>query len=286
MVGILALVAMMQGQEPIRLWNVDAPLAKGSEAKDVPTITYFPASQDKRHAALVIYPGGGYGMLADHEGAGYAEYFAGQGYDCFVVKYRLGSDGYRNPVMRLDGERAVRLVRSRAKEWDIRPDMIGVIGSSAGGHLAATVVTQFSAGKIDSTDPVEAVSSRPDFAILCYPVITMGPQGHGGSKENLLGPNPSAELVDEMSAEKHVRADTPPCFIWHTADDNAVPVENSLMFAKALSEKKVRYELHIYESGPHGLGLGIKSYARGSQWPHAWVGEALAWMNRMTGIQP
>lgn len=277
----MALAALaQQTSEPIRLWPGDAPLAQGSAASDIPALTYFPADKDnKLRAALLIFPGGGYGGLADHEGSAFAQAFTQYGYDCFVLRYRLGSNGYRHPAMLMDAERAMRIVRSRAGEMGYRSDKIGVIGSSAGGHLAATLATKFTSGSGD--DPIEKLSSRPDFAILCYPVITMGPQGHAGSRENLLGKNASPDLVDELSAEKHVRNDTPPCFIWHTVDDSVVPVENSLMFAQALSAKKIPYELHLYESGAHGLGLSDPAPpVPGRHATHPWVEAAIRWMTK------
>jgi acetyl esterase/lipase len=183
--------------EPIPLWPDGAPGALGKEEKDIPTITPYLADPAKANgAALVIFPGGGYGGLAPHEGAGYAEFFREQGIDCFVVKYRLGSGGYHHPRMLEDASRAVRFVRSKAAEWKIDKERVGVIGSSAGGHLASTIATHFDAGKADATDPIERESSRPDFAILCYAVITMGDNTHTGSRKNLLGENPSPELIE------------------------------------------------------------------------------------------
>ena len=158
----------------------------------------------------------------------------------FVLKYRLGSAGYRHPVMLQDAARAVRLVRARAGEWKLDPKRIGIMGSSAGGHLASTLLTHFDAGKPDAADPIERQSSRPDLGILCYAVITMvGPFTHQGSKHNLLGKDPSPELARELSNDLQVTKETPPCFIWSTYEDNAVPVENSLQFAEALRKAGV-----------------------------------------------
>ena len=178
------------------------------------------------------------------------------GITAYVLKYRLGSNGYRHPTMLHDVARAVRLVRTFAKRDGLDPARIGVIGSSAGGHLASTIVTHFDTGKPGATDPIERESSRPDLGILCYPVISLGEFAHAGSRKNLLGDNPPADLVKLLSNELQVTKDTPPCFLWHTVEDKAVPVENSLMFAAALRRAGVPASLHTYEKGAHGLGLG------------------------------
>lgn len=256
--------------ETIRLWEKDAPGAKGTSDKDIPTLTvYLPEEGSATGAAMVICPGGGYGGLAQHEGKDYGEWLAKHGVAGFVLKYRLGSAGYRHPVMLQDVSRAMRLVRSRASEWKVDPKRIGVMGSSAGGHLASTLLTHFDDGDASASDPIEKVSSRPDLGILCYPVITMGEKTHQGSKKNLLGDNPSDELVKLLSNELQVTAQTPPTFLFHTAEDQAVPVENSLMFATALAEHHVPFDLHVYEKGRHGIGL-----ANG----HPWTEECLKWL--------
>jgi acetyl esterase/lipase len=259
------------------LWPDGAPGALGSAEKDIPTLTpYLPAAANPSGAAVVICPGGGYGMLASHEGPDYARFLNEAGVVGFVLKYRLGSSGYRHPVMLQDAARAVRLVRARANEWGVDPKRIGIMGSSAGGHLASTLVTHFDAGKPDSADPIERQSSRPDLGILCYAVISMGKFTHEGSKHNLLGSNPSPELVRELSNELQVTKDTPPCFIWHTWEDRAVPVENSLQFAQALQSVNVPYDLHIYQKGQHGIGLGAPYADRTKR--HPWTGDLLFWL--------
>jgi acetyl esterase/lipase len=161
-------------------------------------------------------------------------------------------------------------------DWKLDPHRLGIIGSSAGGHLASTLLTHFDAGQADATDPIDRVNCRPDLGVLCYPVITMGDETHHGSRENLLGKDPSPALIQELSNELHVTAETPPCFIFHTYDDGGVPVENSLMFATALGKAKVPFELHIYEHGAHGLGLGTQS-ADITQM-HAWTRECQRWL--------
>jgi acetyl esterase/lipase len=240
---------------PIRLWPGDAPGALGQKPEDIPTLTPYLA-EHPNGTGIVVLPGGGYGALAEHEGKGYAEYLNTLGINAFVVKYRLGSSGYRDPAERQDAARALRIVRARAGEWGVRPDRIGIMGSSAGGHLASTLLTHFDAGQPGSPDPIERVSCRPDFGILCYAVITMGPLGHSGSRENLLGKTPTDAQIQDLSNEKQVTAETPPCFIWHTVADDAVPVENSILFAEALRAHHVPFDLHLYQKGGHGLGLG------------------------------
>jgi acetyl esterase/lipase len=175
-----------------------------------------------------------------------------------------------------DAARAVRLVRANAAEWQIDPKRIGIMGSSAGGHLASTLLTHFDAGKPDATDPIERQSSRPDIGILCYAVITMGESTHGGSKRNLLGENPSPDLIKLLSNELQVTKETPPCFIFHTAEDNAVPVQNSLEFAAALRRAGVPFALHIYEKGGHGIGLGSREYD--PEKLHPWTRDCSFWL--------
>ena len=259
------------------LWPDGAPGALGTGTNDVPTLTPFlaePASATG--AARVICPGGGYGGLAGHEGADYALFLNRAGISCFVLKYRLGSHGYRHPAMMNDVNRAIRVVRARAIEWRIDPARVGVMGSSAGGHLASTAVTHYDTGKPDAADPMERLSSRPDLGILCYPVITMGHFTHNGSKQNLLGPSPAPELVWELSNELQVTPKTPPCFIWHTQEDTAVPVENALMFASALQKARVPCDLHIYEKGRHGIGLATRPPEFDS--PHPWAADLIYWL--------
>lgn len=259
-----------QALEPLILWQDGAPGALGTEPKDIPTLTpYLPAKEGATGAAIVICPGGGYGGLASHEGKDYALWLNEHGIAGFVLKYRLGSAGYRHPRMLEDASRAVRLVRAKADGSGIDPHRIGIIGSSAGGHLASTLLTHFDSGKPDSADPIERQSSRPDLGILCYAVITMSEFTHQGSKRNLLGGDPSPELVELLSNERQVTPNTPPTFVWHTLEDTVVPVENSLQFAAALRKAGVEFDLHIYEKGRHGIGL-----ANG----HPWTKDCLFWL--------
>jgi acetyl esterase/lipase len=263
---------------PIRLWEGDAPGARGQTPKDIPTLTPFPADAAKRTgASILILPGGGYGNLAEHEGTGYAEWFASHGITAYVLKYRLGSNGYRHPTMLNDAARALRMIRAFAKRDGLDPARIGVIGSSAGGHLAATLATHFDSTqpdgpKLEAGDAFDRESSRPDLAILCYAVISFGEFAHAGSRRALLGDKPDPELVQNLSNELRVTKDTPPCFLWHTVEDKAVPVENSLLFATAMRRAGVPFSLHIYENGAHGLGLG-----RPGREAPPWADQLLYW---------
>ncbi len=271
---LLVTTLALSAQTPIPLWTDDVPGALGKEEKDIPTLTpYLP--EKPSGAAVVVCPGGGYGGLAPHEGPDYANWLAQQGISAFVLKYRLGSHGYRHPVMLRDAARAVRLVRARAAEWKVDPNRIAIMGSSAGGHLASTLLTHFDSGKPDAADLVDRQSSRPDLGILCYPVITMGTNTHQGSKNNLLGKTPETDLVQSLSNETQVTSNTPPCFIWHTWEDKAVKVENSLEFAAALRRAGVPFDLHVYEHGRHGIGLADKAPFKNV---HPWAEDLLFWL--------
>src|SRR5688572_14413298 len=252
---------------PIPLWANGAPGAKGDAPEDVPSVQLYQPPADKASgAAIVVCPGGDYGHLARHEGHDIAVWLNGIGVTAVVLKYRLGPK-YQHPAMMQDALRAIRYTRSKASEWKIDPNRVGIMGFSAGGHLASTAATHFDAGDPNSSDPIEKLSSRPDLAILCYPVITMTDQfAHKGSRRNLLGENPPEQMINLMSNEKQVTEQTPPTFLFHTQDDPGVPVENSMMFALALRQKKVPHEMHIYEHGRHGVGLAAGDPALGT-WP-------------------
>ena len=270
-------MAHAQSTNSFPLWAGGAPGALGQNSNDVPTLTvYLPAPEKANGAAMVICPGGGYAHLAGHEGKDYALWFNESGIAGFVLKYRLGSSGYHHPAMLQDAARAVRTVRARAGEWGIDTKRIGIIGSSAGGHLASTLVTHFDAGQSNAVDVIERASSRPDIGILCYPVISLGEYAHVGSRENLLGKTPSPELVELLSNELQVTKETPPCFIWSTEEDKVVPVENSMMFAAALRRNKVPFDLHIYQKGGHGMGLGSRDGNPDKR--HPWTGDCLYWL--------
>ncbi len=251
-------IARAADPEVIPLWPNGAPGALGKEAVDVPTLTIFrPDPAKSTGAAVVICPGGGYGFLAvEHEGAEVAKWLNSLGVTGVMLKYRLAPK-YHHPAMINDANRAVRTVRARALEWGLDPKKVAILGFSAGGHLASTAGTHYDAGKPDSDDPIERVSSRPDRMILVYPVIAIAtPFGHTGSRDNLLGKNAPKELVESLSNETQVTTDTPPTFLAHTNADAGVPAENSLFFAMALRKNKVPVELHLFEKGVHGLGLG------------------------------
>jgi acetyl esterase/lipase len=224
---------------------------------------------------MLVLPGGGYGALAAHEGEGFCHWLTGLGYHAYELRYRLAPHGYRHPAMWMDASRAMRTVRSLAEEAGFAKEKVGIIGCSAGGHLTGHVTVKNDAGDPAAADPVERESSRPALAVLCYPVVSMVAETmHRGSRTNLLGENPSEELCREMSHELQVTPSTPPCFLWHTNEDKGVPIENSVDFAMALRRAGVRFELHLYEKGGHGIGL-----ANGHPWTvecARWVGETFA----------
>ncbi|MFO1020500.1 MAG: alpha/beta hydrolase [Planctomycetales bacterium] len=262
--GLGAVMNSANAADPqvIPLWPNGAPGAKGNTEKDQPTLTVFPAPKSKgTTAAFIVCPGGGYGGLATtYEGTEVCEYFQSLGITACMLKYRLTP--YKHPIMLGDAQRAVRVVRSKAGEWNIDPQKIGVLGFSAGGHLVSTLGTHFDAGKPDAEDPIDRLSCRPDAIVLCYPVVAMGTEyGHKGSEKNLLGDNPDPKLVASLSNHTQVTAETPPTFLFHTGADTGVPAENSVLFYMALRRAKVPAEMHIFQNGPHGVGLGKKEPA-------------------------
>ena len=261
------------------LWPNGAPGAAGALPEDRPEISVFLPASGATGTGVIICPGGSYQMLAaEKEGSLVAEWLNKLGVAGFVLKYRLGPR-YHHPAMLQDAQRAIRTLRLRAAEFGLDPGRIGILGFSAGGHLASTAATHFDAGNPAASDPVERVSSRPDFAILAYPVITMDPAyTHGGSRDNLLGPNPDPKLLASLSNDLQVTAQTPPTFLFHTTADPAVPVENSINFYLALHKAKVPVEMHIYERGGHGVGLAPQDPVL-STWPD----RLAAWL-RMRGL--
>lgn len=250
-----ALTAAGQASEPELLWPDRAPGAVGGEDRDRPTITHWPAPQPNG-AAVLVCPGGGYGALAmDHEGQQVAEWFNSFGVSVFVLKYRLGPR-YRHPAPLDDARRAMRMIRERAAKLGLDPRRLGVMGFSAGGHLASTLSTLY-----------QTPDERPDFSILVYPVISMSTKfGHTGSVRNLLGDPPDPHLVFHLSTERAVTAETPPTFLFHTTTDAAVPPENSVLYYLALRRYGVPAEMHIYAEGRHGVGLAPKDPVL-SSWP-------------------
>jgi acetyl esterase/lipase len=202
---------------------------------------------------VIVCPGGGYALRADHEGESVAHWLNRIGLAAFVLSYRVGP--HRHPAPLHDALRAIRLVRHRSAGWNIDSSRIAILGFSAGGHLAATAATSWDHGTSEADDEIERLSSRPDALVLGYPVISFGASAHFGSMHNLLGPDPTPELRLRLSAETRVTAQTPPTFLWHTADDAGVSVEHSLLFATALARHGIPFGLHIYPYGAHGLGL-------------------------------
>lgn len=246
------------GQEVFPLWPEGAPGALGKEPVDIPTLTLYRAPADKATGAMVVVcPGGGYGSLAsDHEGDQPARWLNSLGITAGVVRYRI-APRYHHPAPLQDAQRAIRFSRARAKDWGIDPNRVGIMGYSAGGHLASSVGTHFDAGNPEAADPIDRESSRPDLMILGYPVISMMPEfGHAGSRRNLLGDNPDPALVKSMSSELAVTPQTPPAFIIQTDADVVVAPENSILLVLALRKAGVPVEYHHFEKGKHGLGLG------------------------------
>ena len=253
---------------PIALWPPgDAPGQPASAGAQQLT-PYLPAAP---RGAIVVCPGGGYGHLAAHEGEPVARWLAGLGIAAFVLTYRVAP--HRHPAPLHDVQRALRLVRCRADDWGLAGAPVGVLGFSAGGHLAATAGTRFDDGDPLAADPVERCGCRPDALVLCYPVISFGEHRHEGSLTNLLGPDAPDELRRALSADERVTAETPPAFLWHTADDQSVPVAHSLLFAGALSRHGVPFELHVYPRGRHGLGLALDDPVVGS-----WTALCARWL--------
>ena len=233
--------------EKIYLWKEDAPYTQFSPLQAQPSVTEYAVPGSR--GAVVVVPGGGYCMKADHEGAPIAEMLNQAGVSAYVLDYRVKPCHMLAPLA--DAKRAIRLVRSMGYE------KVAILGFSAGGHLTCTAATLYDAGDPDAADPLERLSSRPDAFIPCYAVVSFGAYTHGGSRESLLGQENANnwELVRKFSNELHITPDTPEAFIWHTAADQAVPVENSLNLALALSAQGVPYEMHIFPQGRHGLGL-------------------------------
>jgi acetyl esterase/lipase len=247
----------IQDGQILPLWPGGAPGALGTDDSDIPVITvYLPRTVAANTPAMIVCPGGGYRTLAaNHEGRQVANYLNSLGIAAFVLRYRLGPR-YHHPIELGDAQRAIRLVRSHQADWRIDASRIGIMGFSAGGHLAMTASTRFDAGNGGAADALDRLSSRPDFAVLGYPVISMTEEWtHKGSRTNLLGDNPDPELAKALSGERAVTRDTPPTFLFQTNEDAAVPAENAVYYYLALRKAGVPAELHVFEKGPHGVGL-------------------------------
>ncbi len=280
---LLALVAADPAPQTFPLWPGKAPHAVGDSATDKPELTAY-RPEKPNGTAVVICPGGGYGGLAmDHEGKQVGEFFAKLGVTAFVLKYRLANKERPGPLGAAplgDVQRAIRLVRAKAKDYDLDPKRVGIMGFSAGGHLASTAATHFDAGLLKDGDAIDKQSCRPDFAILAYPVITMeAGVTHGGTRNNLLGANPDAKLVELYSNEKQVTKETPPVFLFHTSADTAVVPENAVRFYLACKKSGVPVEMHIYEKGRHGVGLGRDpKWTGGEKSVETWPDRLTDWM--------
>jgi len=289
--ALLPLIAMLLAQPPampiqdgqlIPLWSGAAPAAQGTADADIPAITvYLPRTMAAGTPAMIVCPGGGYGALAaNHEGRQVANYLNSLGMAAFVLRYRLGPK-YHHPVQLGDAQRALRMVRAQAAAWRIDPARIGIMGFSAGGHLAMTASTMFDPGNAQAADAIDRASSRPDFTVLGYPVISMtAAWTHQGSKRNLLGDAPDPDLAMRMSGEKAVTKETPPTFIFQTNQDAAVPAENSVHYYLALRQAGVPAEMHIFERGAHGVGLANDDPALS-----AWSGLLAHWLRGRGAIK-
>jgi acetyl esterase/lipase len=255
-----------------RLWTDAAPGGLGDDPADVPTLALYRPDQPDG-SAMIVLPGGGYVFRADYEAEPVARWLCTLGITGIVLNYRL-APRYRHPAPFLDAGRALRLVRSRAKDWNLDPARIGVMGFSAGGHLAAQIATRGGAGDPAAADPVDPLSSRPDLCVLLYPVITFTSASfHTKTAENLLGAAPTAAQIDELSCEKHVTRQTPPTFLYHASGDPNVPVENALLFASALRKAGVAFDMHLYDRIAHGVGL-----AAGDEILRTWPALCATWL--------
>ena len=258
-----------QQPESILLWPDGAPGALGTKAKDKPRVIVYraKATENAKVPAIVICPGGGYGHLAmSHEGHQIAAWLNTIGVTGVILDYRHRGKGYGHPAPLQDVQRALRLVRCRANDWHVDASRVGVLGFSAGGHLASSASVHHDKGDAKASDSIEQQSCRPDFSVLCYAVLAFGkPFTHKGSQRNLLGKQATPELIAKMSSERQVDATTPPTFLWHTTADTGVPPENSVAYYLALREHKVPCEMHLFEKGRHGIGLGKGLAAE--EWP-------------------
>jgi acetyl esterase/lipase len=265
--------SLSAAEKPMVLWPGGAPGALGTAPKDIPTLTpYVPAKASG--AAMLLIPGGSYSGIYEGQAEPFARWLNEQGITVFVLRYRLGSAGYRYPAQLQDAVESMRQIRAGAARWKIDPARIGVMGFSAGGHLVSTLINRPEDGEIEGRTP--SVSPRPDLAILCYPVISMITKPHATSRKMLIGDKPSDELVRQTSSELQVRPGLPPCFLWHTSEDKLVPVEHAQLYAAALHQNGIPHELHLYQHGDHGTGL------IGTQ--HPWFADLVFWLKAQKWI--
>ena len=255
--------------QPIEIWRNGVPSAIGTDKKDIPTLTPYLTREGIGPAVLLI-PGGSYSGIFEPQAEPFARWLNDQGLHVLVLRYRLGSAGYRYPAQLQDAAEAMRLIRANASQWQVDPARIGVMGFSAGGHLASTLITQPEDGDAPNASGSPEISSRPTLAVLCYPVISMTTKPHLTSLHNLVGESPTEERLARTSTELQVHAGLPPVFIWHTSEDVMVPVEHAQLFAASLHRYKVPHELHLYQKGDHGTGL------IGTD--HPWFNDLLFWL--------
>ena len=266
---LVPLAALHAADTPIPIWPQGAPGALGTTEKDSPTLTPYPPDNPSG-AAMLIIPGGGYGRIYEGQAEPFALWLNEQGIAAFVLRYRLGTSGYRYPSQLQDAVEAMRQIREQAAKWKIDPHRIGAMGFSAGGHLLTTLLNRPEDGEVPGADTQGRASPRPDIAIVCYPVISMIAKPHQNSLKNLIGDAPGEELLVKTSSERQVRPGLPPVFLWQTNEDKVVSVEHSLLYAAALREHGIPHELHIYQHGKHGTGL----IGTG----HPWFGDLLFWL--------
>ncbi|MDH4453724.1 MAG: alpha/beta hydrolase [Verrucomicrobiota bacterium] len=267
--------SLLAAENPIVLWSGGAPGALGTTAKDIPTLTpYLPANPNG--AAMLLIPGGSYSGIYEGQAEPFALWLNEQGLTVFVLRYRLGSAGYRYPAQLQDAVEAMFQIRGSAANWKIDPQRIGVMGFSAGGHLVSTLINRPEDGMLEGRD--DHISPRPDLAILCYPVISMITKPHGTSRKMLIGDSPAEKLVRQTSSELQVKPGLPPVFLWHTMEDKLVPVEHAQLYAAALHQNNIPHELHLYQHGDHGTGL------IGTE--HPWFADLLFWLKAQGFTSP
>jgi acetyl esterase/lipase len=266
---LVPLAAMQAADTPIHIWPQGAPGALGATEKDRPTLTPY-LRDNPSGAAMLIIPGGGYGRIYEGQAEPFALWLNEQGIAAFVLRYRLGTSGYRYPSQLQDAVEAMRQIREQAAKWKIDPQRIGAMGFSAGGHLVTTLLNRPEDGVVPGADTTGRASPRPDLAVVCYPVISMIAKPHQNSLKNLIGDAPGEELLIQTSSERQVSPGLPPVFLWQTNEDKVVSVEHSLLYAAALREHGIPHELHIYQHGKHGTGL------IGTE--HPWFGDLLFWL--------